>query len=75
MLFSVEQAFVGRDEKGAPLKTPVWEATPGDPATKVQKQSNPPIQGLQLTNKVDKSYTMPWYFPRVTPPGWLLISA
>ena len=27
MLFSVEQAFVGRDEKGAPLKTPAREAT------------------------------------------------
>ena len=26
MLFSVEQAFVGRDEKRAPLKTPEWEA-------------------------------------------------
>ena len=26
MLFSVEQAFVGRDERRAPLKTPVWEA-------------------------------------------------
>ena len=26
MLFSVEQAFVGRDEKRGPLKTPVWEA-------------------------------------------------
>ena len=26
MLFSVEQAFVGKDEKRAPLKTPVWEA-------------------------------------------------
>ena len=26
MLFSVEQAFVGRDEKWAPLKTPAWEA-------------------------------------------------
>ena len=26
MLFSVEQAFVGRDEKRAPLKTPTWEA-------------------------------------------------
>ena len=25
MLFSVEQAFVGRDEKRAPLKTPAWE--------------------------------------------------
>jgi len=26
MLFSVEQAFLGRDEKQAPLKTPAWEA-------------------------------------------------
>ena len=26
MLFSVEQVFVGRDEKRAPLKTPAWEA-------------------------------------------------
>ena len=25
-MFSVEQAFVGRDEKQAPLKTPAWEA-------------------------------------------------
>ena len=27
MLFSVEQAFVGREEIQAPLKTPAWEAT------------------------------------------------
>ena len=27
MLFSVEQAFVGRDEKRAPLKTSEWKAT------------------------------------------------
>ena len=26
MLFSVEQAFEGRDEIRAPLKTPAWEA-------------------------------------------------
>ena len=26
MLFSVEQAFVGRDQKQAPLKAPAWEA-------------------------------------------------
>ena len=26
MLSSVEQAFVGREEKRAPLKTPAWEA-------------------------------------------------
>ena len=29
MLSSVEQAFVGRDEKRAPLKMPVWEARAG----------------------------------------------
>ena len=27
MLSSVEQVFVGRNEKRAPLKTPAWEAT------------------------------------------------
>ena len=27
MLFSAEQAFLGRDEKRAPLKTPAWEAS------------------------------------------------
>ena len=27
MLFSAEQAFVGRDENRAPLKTPAWEAS------------------------------------------------
>ena len=27
MLSSIEQAFVGRDEKRAPLKTPAWKAT------------------------------------------------
>ena len=27
MLSSVEQAFVGRDEKRAPVKKPAWEAT------------------------------------------------
>ena len=26
-IVSVEQAFVGSDEKWAPLKTPTWEAT------------------------------------------------
>ena len=26
MLFSIEQAFVGREERRAPLKTPAWEA-------------------------------------------------
>ena len=27
MLSSVEQAFVGRDERRVPLKTPAWEAS------------------------------------------------
>ena len=27
MLISVEQAFVGRDERSAPLKTPPWEVS------------------------------------------------
>ena len=27
LLFSVDQAFVGRDEILAPLKTPAWEAS------------------------------------------------
>ena len=30
MLYSVEQAFVGRDERPAPLKTPAWEANAPD---------------------------------------------
>ena len=30
MLFSVEQAIVGREEIRAPLKTPAWEANSGD---------------------------------------------
>ena len=28
MLFSIEQAFVGRDEKRVPLKMPAWEVKP-----------------------------------------------
>ena len=35
MLFSVEQAFVGRDEKRAPLKTPAWEATRNTAVSKI----------------------------------------
>ena len=30
MLFSVEQAFVGRNEIQAPLKMPAWEASAGE---------------------------------------------
>ena len=46
MLFLVEQAFVGRDEKRAPLKTPAWEAI------KLLVQLNPLTKSglLDLTN-------------------------
>ena len=30
MLFSVGQAFVGRDEIQSPLKTPAWEPSAGE---------------------------------------------
>ena len=36
MLSSVEQAFVGREEIRAPLKTPAWEATSEVDLTPVQ---------------------------------------
>ena len=35
ILFSVEQVFVGRDEKQARLKTPAWEAKPNTDSTKL----------------------------------------
>ena len=38
-------------------------SSPWDPASKVQKQSNPPIPGLKLSNKVNKSRLMPAYVP------------
>ena len=42
MLFSVEQAFVGRDEIRAPLKTSAWEATSSTPPhPPPQKKINP----------------------------------
>ena len=46
MLFLVEQAFVGRDEKRAPLKMPAWEAI------KLLVQLNPLTKSglLDLTN-------------------------
>ena len=40
---------------------------PWDPATKVQKHSSPPIPGLKLTTKVDKSRAMLANVPGVTP--------
>ena len=37
MLFSVEQAFVGREEIRAPLKTPAWEASIKTTGDKISK--------------------------------------
>ena len=43
-------------------------SSPGGPACyDVQKQSIPPIPGLKLSNKVDKSRTMPAYIPGLPP--------
>ena len=41
MLFSVQQAFVGRDEIRAPLKTSAWEATSSTPPFPPPKKINP----------------------------------
>ena len=38
MLFSVEQAFVGREEIRAPLKTPAWEANLATDFSKVSQR-------------------------------------
>ena len=39
-LFSVEQAFVGREEIRAPLKTPAWEATHDEEYENFPKERN-----------------------------------
>ena len=41
MLFSVEQAFVGREEIRAPLKRPAWEAT----SVRASDESELPTRG------------------------------
>ena len=41
MLFLVEQAFVGRDEIRAPLKTPAWEAMTQAARKKKSEYSGP----------------------------------
>ena len=50
MLFSVEQAFVGRDEKRAPLKTTAWEARKiydqSEIALRLQSSRDPPATKL-----------------------------
>ena len=42
---------------------------------KVQKQSNPPLLGLKLAAKVNKSHAMPVYVLGFVPLGWSLMSA
>ena len=48
MLSSVEQAFVGREEIRAPLKTPAWEAT----SESTDRQCHPVTSSLP-ENQVD----------------------
>ena len=60
MLFSVEQAFVGRDEKQAPLKTPAWEASYGEVLRKKTKQD------LQFSMNLGRVFV--FYNP--PPPKW-----
>ena len=43
MLFSVEQAFVGREEIRAPLKTPAWEATKAPSPSNSQEAQKRPV--------------------------------
>ena len=46
MLSSVEQAFVGREEIRAPLKTPAWEATPWATTGNLPTLSVPEVRHL-----------------------------
>ena len=65
MLFSAEQAFVGRDEKQAPLKTPAWEATflPFSLLSpfKLLKFPMPKLRGLHKNNDRARG-VRPYYF-------------
>ena len=58
MLFSVEQAFVGRDEKRAPLKTPAWEAMPATELCNYQQQQ-------QKKNFINKHINLQKYCPQL----------
>ena len=69
------QSFRRRERLSFPAPSAKWRrryksrgSFTGDPATKVHKQSNPPIQGLKLKNKLDQFRSMPAYVPGVTPP-------
>ena len=58
MLFSVEQAFVGRDETRAPLKTPAWEAKQ---SVKNQFNKHFPALPPNLTGTVFKGTTAHYF--------------
>ena len=68
------QSFRRRERHSFPAPFAKWRrryksrgSSPRDPATKVQKQSNPPIPGLKLKNTYDQSRAMPAYVPGVPP--------
>ena len=78
-LITLTQSFRRRKRHSFPASSSIWRrlyisrgSFPGDPATKVQKQSNSPIPGLKLPTKVKKFRPMPAYVPGVTPKGWPL---
>ena len=52
MLFSVEQAFVVRDERRAPVKTPAWEARSTRVLSKIEPSAF--ITKLLARRKVSK---------------------
>ena len=73
MLFSVEQAFVGRDEKRVPIKTPAWEATrvPDEVAYGIYEWFSSlystSLRRVQITPEKSTDITRYLYFRR--PPG------
>ena len=48
MLFSVEQAFVGKEEIRAPLKTPAWEANHLETVLKMTQLSRTLLVNMHL---------------------------
>ena len=70
MLFSVEQAFVGREEIRAPLKTPAWEAS-GPQVGEVICGGLPHLtckrDYIKMRDYMDRRVTPP---NRVTSPIW-----
>ena len=58
MLFSVEQAFLGSDERRAPLKSPAWEAT---------KELEMEFKFLRRSCKLSFAPTLLFPFPALLP--------